>query len=108
MPSGSRCSSAGWHAPRCRRSSRMLRIEHFYVVLAAFLLYAGWCNLRERRFAHAAFWSILAALFGSGELILTASKAGDKLPAQVAGAAVIALGVLATRMRREHIAEAPE
>lgn len=86
----------------------MLRIEHFYAVLAAFLLYAGWRNLRERRYAHAAFWSTIAALFGSGELILAASKAGDKLPAQVAGAAVIALAVLAARMRREHIAEAPE
>lgn len=86
----------------------MLRIEHFYIVLAAFLLYAGWCNLRERRFAHAAFWSVLAVLFASGELILTASKAGDRLPAQAAGTAVIVLALLATRMRREHIAEAPE
>ncbi|MFC5569344.1 DUF979 domain-containing protein [Lysobacter yangpyeongensis] len=86
----------------------MLRIEHFYVVLAAFLLYAGWRNLRERRFAHAAFWSLIAVLFASGEAILAASKAGDRLPAQIAGAGVIALALLATRMRREHIAEAPE
>jgi uncharacterized membrane protein len=86
----------------------MLRIEHFYFVLAAFLLYAGWRNLRERRFVHAAFWSVLALLFCSGELILAASKAGDKLPAQLAGVAVITLALLAARMRREHIAEAPE
>lgn len=86
----------------------MLRIEHFYVVLAAFLLYAGWRNLRERRFVHAAFWSVLAALFGSGELILAASKAGDKLPAQVAGGAVFVLALLAMRMRREHVPETPE
>lgn len=86
----------------------MLRIEHFYWVLAAFLLYAGWRNVRERRFAHAAFWGLIGLLFASGESVLLASKAGDRLPAQLAGAVVIALALLATRMRREHIAEAPE
>ncbi|MFC3549762.1 DUF979 domain-containing protein [Lysobacter cavernae] len=86
----------------------MLSIEHFYWLLAAFLLYAGWRNLRERRYAHAAFWSLIALLFAAGDTILTASKAGDALPSQVAGAGVIALALLATRMRREHIAEAPE
>ncbi|GAB3091814.1 DUF979 domain-containing protein [Lysobacter terrae] len=86
----------------------MLRIEHFYFVLAAFLLYAGWRNLREKRYAHAAFWTLIAVLFGGGETILDARKAGDALPAQIAGAGVIALALLATRMRREHIAEAPE
>ena len=86
----------------------MLRTEHFYWVLAGFLLYAGWCNLRERRYAHTAFWTLLALLFAGGEGILEASKAGSRLPAQIAGAAVIALALLATRMRREHIAEAPE
>lgn len=86
----------------------MLRTEHFYWVLAGFLLYAGWRNLRERRYAHTTFWTLLALLFAGGEGILEASKAGSKLPAQIAGAAVIALALLATRMRREHIAEAPE
>ena len=37
----------------------MLSIEHFYMLLALFLLYAGWRNLRERRFAHGAFWTLL-------------------------------------------------
>lgn len=86
----------------------MLRIEHFYAVLALFLLYAGWRNLRDRRYAHAGFWGLLALLFGGGNLVLTASKAGDELPAQLAGGCVIALALLATRMRREHLAEAPE
>ncbi len=86
----------------------MLRIEHFYWVLAAFLLFAGWRNLREGRFAHALFWSLIAVLFASGEAVLAASKAGSRLPAQLAGVAVILLALLATRMRREHIAEAPE
>lgn len=86
----------------------MLSIEHFYLVLALFLLFAGGRNLRDRRFAHAAFWGLLAVLFACGKLILDASKAGHALPSQLAGAAVIALALLATRMRREHIAEAPE
>ncbi len=86
----------------------MLSIEFFYGVLALFLLYAGWRNLREKRWAHAAFWSLLGVLFASGGSILQASKAGNALPSQWAGAGVIVLALLATRMRREHIAEAPE
>ena len=58
----------------------MLSIEHFYLLLAAFVLYAGWRNLRERRYAHAAFWSVLAILFAAGRPILDASKAGHALP----------------------------
>ncbi len=86
----------------------MLRIEHFYWLLAAFLLYAGWRNLVERRYSHAAFWSLLAGLFATGGFILDAAKEGNPLPSQVAGAAVIVLALLAPRMRREHMAEAPE
>jgi len=86
----------------------MLRIELFYMVLAVFLLYAGWRNLRERRYLHAGFWTLLALLFASGNWVLGAAKSGDALPSQVAGAGVIALALLAMGMRREHIAEAPE
>ena len=86
----------------------MLRIEHFYWLLAAFLLFSGWRNLRERRWAQAAFWSLLALLFAGGDTILAASKVGNKLPAQWAGVGVVALALLATRVRREHIPEAPE
>ena len=86
----------------------MLSIEHFYWLLALFLLFAGWRNLRERRFAHAAFWTLIGVLFAAGKPILDASEAGDALPSQLAGASVIALALLATRMRREHIAEAPQ
>src|SRR3546814_1287303 len=86
----------------------MLRFEPFYWFRGALLLYAGWCNLRQRRLAHAAFWGVLAALFGTGDAVLRATEAGNALPSQLAGCGVIALGLLATRMRREHIAEAPE
>lgn len=85
----------------------MLSTEHFYLVLAAFLAYAGWKNLRQRRYPHAAFWGLIAALFAGGDAVLRASKAGDPLPAQIAGAAVLVLALLATRMRREPLEEAP-
>ncbi|HEY0660918.1 MAG TPA: DUF979 domain-containing protein [Lysobacter sp.] len=86
----------------------MLRIELFYLVLSAFLLFAGWRNLRERRYLHTAFWVLLALLFAGGSTVLDATKAGNALPSQVAGAGVIVLALLAMGMRREHIAEAPE
>ena len=53
----------------------MLSIEHFYWVLAAFLAYAGWRNLRQRRYAHAAFWTLIGVLFAGGDAVLRASKA---------------------------------
>lgn len=86
----------------------MLGLDLFYGLLAGFLLYAGGCNLRDGRYAHAAFWMLVAALFGTGSFVLAANAAGNPLPAQIAGGAVIALALLAPRMRREHLAEAPE
>jgi hypothetical protein len=72
----------------------MLSIEHFYLLLAAFLAYAGWRNLRERRYAHAAFWGLIALLFAAGQTVLSASR--RQSPAsQWAGAGVIALALLA-------------
>ena len=40
----------------------MLRIEYAYWLLAAFFFAAAWMNLRERRWAALAFWSVLALL----------------------------------------------
>ena len=85
----------------------MLDITLFYWLLGAFLLYAGWCNARQRRWVHAGFWTLLAVTFGGGDWILAAGEAGNDLPAQLAGAALIAIALLAVRMKREHIAEAP-
>ena len=85
----------------------MLEITYFYWLLGAFLLYAAWCNARQRRWAHVGFWALLAATFGGGDHILAASDAGNDLPAQLAGAALVAIALLAVRMKREHIAEAP-
>lgn len=85
----------------------MLDINVFYWLLGAFLLYSAWANARQRRWFHALFWALLAVMFGAGDVILAASAAGDPLPSQLAGAGVIAIALLAVRMRREHIAEAP-
>ena len=85
----------------------MLEITYFYWLLGAFLLYAAWCSARQRRWSHAAFWALIALTFGGGDWILAARDAGNPLPAQMAGAALIAIALLAVRMKREHIAEAP-
>ena len=83
----------------------MLRIEHAYWLLALFLAGAASLNLREHRWWHAAFWTVLAALFAGGDYVLTATKAQHQLPAQLAGVGVLALAVLAPRMKRGHIIE---
>lgn len=78
----------------------MLRIEYAYWLIAAFLLYTGLRNLRERQLFHAAFWLVLSALFAGGDSILTQSAAGHPLPAQLGGAGVIVLALLAPRLHR--------
>ena len=83
----------------------MLRIEYAYWLLAAFLAAAAWLNLRERRIAAAAFWAVLALLFGGGDGVLKASATGNPLPAQIAGVGVLLLAVLAPRMRRVQVEE---
>jgi uncharacterized membrane protein len=86
----------------------MLTIEHAYWLVALFLAGAAWLNLRNRRWAHAAFWGVLAALIASGKFVLEASAAHHPLPAQLAGAGVIALALLSPRMTRGHISERSE
>lgn len=75
----------------------MLRIEHIYWVLGAFLAFAALLNLRERRFANAGFWAVLACPFLFGDAILAALANGSRIPAQVMGVGVLALGALAAR-----------
>jgi uncharacterized membrane protein len=87
--------------------SGLLDIGMFYWLLAAFLFYAAWRNARERRWVHAGFWCVLALLFAGGDAVLAARKLGNPVPAELAGGGVIALGLLAVRMRREPVAEVP-
>lgn len=83
----------------------MLGIEHGYWLIALFLAGAAWLNLRQRRVSHAAFWLVLAALIAGGDFIMKAANADNRLPAQLAGLGVIALGLLSPRMKRQHLAE---
>src|SRR5215471_8253904 len=86
---------------RCARRRRqrwnrpMLRIEFVYWLCGAVLLAAGLFELRDRRFAHAAFWTILAACFFGGDAVLAADKAGNAIPAQVVGLAVVIMALIA-------------
>ena len=73
----------------------MLRIEYVYWACGLLLLAAGAFELRDRRFPQAAFWTILAACFFGGDAVSAADKAGNALPAQIAGVAVIALAGIA-------------
>jgi uncharacterized membrane protein len=73
----------------------MLRIEYVYWLCGALLLAAGVFEFRDRRVAQAAFWTILAACFFGGDAVLDADKAGNTLPAQIIGLAVIVLAAIA-------------
>jgi uncharacterized membrane protein len=86
----------------------MLRLEHAYWLLAAFLVGVAWVSAREKRYAAAAFWGGLAALTASGQAILDARDAGVHWPGQLAGLGVVALAMLAPQMGRASAAEAPK
>jgi uncharacterized membrane protein len=73
----------------------MLRIEYVYWLCGVLLLAAGVFEFRDRRVAQAAFWTILAACFFGGDAVLDADKAGNMLPAQICGLAVIVLAAIA-------------
>jgi uncharacterized membrane protein len=79
----------------------MLRIEHIYWLVGAFMVVAAFHNLRERRWASGMFWAILASPFLFGEAILRANDSDVQWPAQAMGIGVIALGVLAARGARK-------
>jgi len=86
----------------------VLRVEYAYWLLAAFFALAAAINLRQSRRTAGAFWSVLAVLFAGGDWALAAGKAGNHLPAQIAGVGVLLLAVIAPQMKREHLAERDE
>jgi uncharacterized membrane protein len=86
----------------------MLTMTHVYYVIGATLAGAAVLNLRDRRWLQAAFWAILAVACLAGDSILAASKAGTAWPAQVMGAGVIALAVLAWRIGARKVVDDPE
>lgn len=73
----------------------MILVEYLYWLVGAFLIAAAWLNLRERHWVMAAFWLVLSGPFVLGDTILKAVERGNELPAQIMGAGVVALGLLA-------------
>ncbi|MHB8678345.1 MAG: DUF979 domain-containing protein [Rudaea sp.] len=87
----------------------MLRVEYIYWLCGALVAACALRELRTRRWAHAAFWGILAAIFLLGDAMKSAATVGHVLPEQLAGAGVIALGLIAGALRRAPTIEsAPE
>lgn len=86
----------------------MLRLEHAYWAVAAFLLVVGASSLARGRRAAAGFWSLLGALVGGGEWITTRAAAGEHWPGQLAGVGVVALALMAPSLRAETDASASE
>jgi len=87
----------------------ILRVEYVYWLCGLVLVACALRELRAKRFAHAAFWGILAAIFLLGDVVKSMAAHGNALPEQIAGAGVIALGLVAGFLRRAPTIEsAPE
>jgi len=80
----------------------MLRLEHVFWLTGALLIACALRDLAARRYAFAAFWAVLGACVIGGDAVQAALAAGDALPAQLVGAGVLLLAVLAGsgRLRR--------
>jgi len=79
--------------------SPMLKLEYVYLLIGVFLAATALINLRERRYAMSLFWAIIAVAFLFGRTIADLATQGERLPAQLMGIGVIALGVLASLRR---------
>jgi uncharacterized membrane protein len=77
----------------------MLKLEYFYWLCGAVLATSAIMELRGRRYAHAAFWGLLSIVFIGCDAIETARANGNPLLAQLCGAAVIVLAVIAASGR---------
>lgn len=78
----------------------MLRVEYVYWLCGTLVAACALRDLRARRWAHGAFWGILAAIFLLGDAIKYAVAHGTALPGQLAGVGVIALGLIAGFLKR--------
>jgi uncharacterized membrane protein len=79
----------------------MVKLVHVFYVLGALFAGTAILNLRERRWAAAGVWTIVAVPMLLGEPILAAAKAGTRWPVQAMGLGVLALGVLASLARAQ-------
>jgi uncharacterized membrane protein len=73
----------------------MLRIEYVYWLCGALLAACALHDLRAKRWAPAAFWGLVAAVFLGGDAVAAATMQGDALPAQCVGIGVIVLALIA-------------
>ena len=78
----------------------ILQVEYVYWLCGILLAACALRELRARRWAHAAFWGILAPIFLLGDALKSSAAHGHVLPEQIAGAGVIALGFIAGFLRR--------
>lgn len=86
----------------------MLTLSHVFYAIGALLAGTAVLDARDRRWAQAAFWAILAAACFFGDRILAARAAGDAWPAQIMGGGVIAIAVLAAIIRTRPAPDDPE
>jgi uncharacterized membrane protein len=86
----------------------MLRVEHIYWLVGAFLLVAAAMDARLRRWSASAFWAVSATPFLFGDAILGAAQSGTRWPAQTMGIGLIALGILAARGKLRTQEDSPE
>ena len=82
-----------------------LRVEYVYWLCGLVLVACALRELRAKRFAHATFWGILAAIFLLGDAVKSVAANGNVLPEQIAGAGVIAAVLIAGFLRGAPVAE---
>jgi len=87
----------------------MMRLEYVFWICGALLLACAVRDLRVQRYAFAAFWTILSLILFGGDYVQSALAAGNALPAQITGAGVIVLALIAGsgKLRRGEDAHAP-
>jgi uncharacterized membrane protein len=73
----------------------MIQLHHVWWLAAIVLAAAAFLDLRARRWGNALFWGILAVVFAAGDAILAADAAGNHLPTQAVGVAVVVMALLA-------------
>jgi uncharacterized membrane protein len=85
----------------------MIALSYVWWLAALILAAAAVFDLRARRWGNAAFWALIAIVFAAGDGILAADKAGDRLPTQLTGVAVVIMALLAGSglMRRAPVGE---
>jgi uncharacterized membrane protein len=88
----------------------MMKLAYVWWLAALVLAAAAFFDARARRWGNALFWALLAVVFAGGDAILAAEAAGNRLPVQLTGVAVVVLALLAGTgvMRRAPVAAGGE